>query len=649
MCGIAGFLSSSGFSSIDATKNRLLRMSRSLLHRGPDSHNIWIDEHDSIALAHQRLSIVDLSPSGAQPMRSPCSRYVISFNGEIYNWHEIRSQLRRSGYSLPWQSNSDTEALLSAISHWGLIDSLNRIRGMFAFALWDSYTKNLTLVRDRIGEKPLYYGQLGDCFVFASELKSIQAFSANSLHLNSSAISSLLRFGYIGSPHSIYNEIFKLPPGSLVTINKSGISSPPSTWWSYAERLEHASHNQLSLTDREAISHLDKVLSSAVSEQMLADVPIGAFLSGGIDSSTIVSLMQQQSNKKIKTFTIGFSESEYDEAHFAKDVAHHLNTDHTELIVTPQDALDLIPSLPHIYDEPFADSSQLPTALISSLTSQHVKVSLSGDAGDELFGGYNRYFLTSSLWSFLSRLPTSLRKLLSRSISSAPSSYINKVLSLLYPLLPPAFQSSNPLAKLQKVAEVMHANSQQELYYLLVSQWKGKLPLYSSLIPNSSSLIQDPASWPTSLRFEQQMMAVDTLTYLPDDILVKVDRAAMFYSLETRVPFLDSRVIDFSSRLPFTQKVRHSQGKWILRQLLYKYIPEHLVNRPKQGFAVPIDHWLRGPLREWAEHLLSVPSLTSDNIFDPVPIRKAWQLHISGHNTHYSLWPILMYQAWRFK
>jgi asparagine synthase (glutamine-hydrolysing) len=645
MCGLVGFISSGLVSHPDELRIRALKMVDAISHRGPDYSDAWADSSFGVALAHRRLSILDLSPAGNQPMVSACSRFVIVYNGEIYNVSDLRRSLECSGLAPTWRGHSDTEVILACIAAWGLEATLSRARGMFALAVWDTASSTMTLARDRIGQKPLYYGHVGADFLFGSELKALRAFPSTGFHIAPDALALMLRFGYIPSPHSIYQGIFKLPPGTLLRVNAHGHFSEPERWWSFTTTVQQGVENRRSLSDSEALDKLEGLLTSAVAEQMVADVPLGALLSGGIDSSTIVALMRARSTHTVRTFTIGFNEGHFDEADHAKEVARHLGTDHTELHVNSKDALDLIPRLPDLYDEPFADSSQIATSLVCALTRQHVTVCLSGDAGDELFAGYNRYLWTSTLWHRLGFMPRWLRLAISGGLCVVPSNAWNGLYSALGSLLPPRFNVSNPGDKLHKLAHILDVSSPEALYQQLVSQWRGDLPLLC--ISEPSSLSPSLLNWPSSLNFTERMMAVDTLTYLPDDILAKVDRASMASSLEMRVPFLDERVIDFAWSLPFHQKVRHGEGKWLLRQLLYRHVPRQLVDRPKQGFAVPIDHWLRGPLREWAEDLLSISSLSSDEFLDSIPIRAMWQKHLSGINVQHALWNVLMYLAWK--
>jgi len=640
MCGFAGVVGDVG-----VPDETLQRMADAIRHRGPDDSGVWRDTDATIALVHRRLSIVDLSPAGHQPMVSPCGRFVIVFNGEIYNHLELRSALEAEYKAPAWRGHADTEILLAAIAAWGLEKAMRRARGMFALGLWDRGRRCLTLARDRIGEKPLYYGKVGSSFVFASELKAIRAIPTARLETDTGALALMLRYGYVPSPWSIYRGIFKLPAGTLLDVSADGSFSKPEVWWDFDSLVTNEEKGRRHWSDIEAIDQLEALLGSAVGEQMVADVPLGALLSGGIDSSAVAALMQARSKRPVRTFTIGFSEFDYDEAKHAARVAAHLGTEHTELQVTPQQALNIIPRLPQIYDEPFADASQIPTALVCALTRQYVTVCLSGDAGDELFGGYNRYFWATSLWNRIGRIPTKVRGGIATGMSAIPALAYNRGASLLQHLLPARWRVNNPGDKLHKLAEVFAAPTQEALYRDLVSQWRGFLPLHA--VPEPTTMVTDERRWPKLKEFDERMMALDTMTYLPDDILVKVDRAAMAASLETRAPFLDERVIKFAWSLPLRMKIRHGRSKWILRQLLYRHIPAALFERPKQGFCAPIEHWLRGPLREWAESLLSPQALAGDGLLDVGAIRAIWEKHLSGSNFQYALWPILMFLNWK--
>ena len=665
MCGLTGFWQTGGCAAECATAT-LNVMATAIAHRGPDDSGVWFDADAGIGLAHRRLSILDLSPAGHQPMFSASGRYVLVFNGEIYNHLELRRELARNHprpgpppsrgresslegeRSLVWRGHSDTETLLAGFEVWGIAATLQRAIGMFAIAVWDRAERSLTLARDRLGEKPLYYGWQGDCFLFGSELKALRAHPAFNAAIDRDALSLFLRHNYLPTPHSIYQGIHKLPPGTLLTLHSANrhVDPVPVAYWSLRDAVEEGQAQPFQGTDAEAITALDDLLRDAVRRQQLADVPLGAFLSGGVDSSTIVALMQAQSSRPVKTFTIGFHENGYNEAHYAQAVAAHLGTDHTELYVTPEQARAVIPRLPTLYDEPFADSSQIPTFLVSELTRQQVTVSLSGDAGDELFGGYNRYLLTRSIWRKMRWLPPALRTLAARSITALPPAAWDRGYRVLASVLPPRWRFSLPGDKAHKLAGILTAASPELIYRELVSHW----PQPATVVIGATepvTLLNQAAAWP-NLGFEQRMMYFDTLSYLPDDILVKVDRAAMAVSLETRVPLLDHRVVEFAWRLPLAMKIRHGESKWILRQVLDRYVPRTLIERPKMGFGVPLDRWLRGPLRDWAEDLLDESRLRREGFFHSEPIRRKWAEHLSGtRNWQYYLWDVLMFQAWR--
>lgn len=662
MCGLAGFLQANGLGS-DQACALATRMSERIAHRGPDDSGVWMAADIGVVLVHRRLSILDLSPAGHQPMLSSSGRYVIVFNGEIYNHLEIRRELTDFtpsltipnqgggdggviGGSKHWRGHSDTETLLAGFDAWGIEATAKKSIGMFAFAVWDKHNRTLTLGRDRLGEKPLYYGWQGDNFLFGSELKALKAHPAFHAEIDRNALALLMRNSYIPAPYSIYQGIHKLLPGSLLTVSLQNRNAQPQHYWDGRQVVADGLAQPFMGSPDEAVDALDKLLRDAVAQQMMADVPLGAFLSGGVDSSTIVALMQAQSSRPVRTFSIGFHEAGYNEAEHAKAVARHLGTDHTELYVSPQQALDVIPRLPSLYCEPFADSSQIPTFLVSQLARQHVTVSLSGDAGDELFGGYNRYVLGQRLWGKLSRLPVGLRQGLAQMISSVSPQAWNRLLGPIQGMLPSGLAQANMGDKLHKGAGVMAARTPVDLYRLLVSHWlqPSKLVIGATEPP---TVLTDPTQRPKTAHFVHQMMAMDMLTYLPDDILTKVDRAAMGVSLETRVPLLDHRVVEFAWRLPLDHKLRNGVGKWPLRQVLYKYVPRELIERPKMGFGIPIDSWLRGPLRDWAEDLLDESRLRQEGYFNPEPIRQKWAEHLSGkRNWQYHLWDVLMFQAW---
>lgn len=651
MCGFSGFLYPE-FSAGDLTRREALArdMIRTLRHRGPDDTGYWGEP--GVALAHARLSIVDLSPAGHQPMLSHGGRFVIAFNGEIYNHLDLRAELESGGLAPTWRGHSDTETLLAAMTAWGISASLAKMVGMFALALWDRERRELTLVRDRIGEKPLYYGWAGKDLVFGSELKALRVVPGFSREIDRGSLAAFMRHSYVPGPHTIYQDVYKLSPGQYVTFGEDDVSRhrmpEPCTYWSAIAVSRAGLENPLGFaSDAAAIAALEASLRQSVRGQMVADVPLGAFLSGGIDSSTIVAMMQDESRAgggaPVRTFSIGFHEGAYDEAQHAKAVARHLGTDHTELYVTSADALAVIPRLPTLYDEPFADSSQIPTFLVAKMAREHVTVALSGDAGDELFGGYSRYFLAARLWAGLSKVPQPLRAGIGRLLNTVSTSGWDRLYGWVSPVLPQRYQLSLPGDKVHKGARLLGCADGRELYRGLISQCApedivlGKEEAQSAL----------SKAWPELPSLVDQMMLMDTISYLPDDILVKVDRAAMGVSLETRVPFLDHRVVEFAWRLPMHYKIREGTGKWLLRQVLYGHVPRELIERPKMGFGVPIDAWLRGSLRDWGEALLAPERLLREGFFDARAVRNKWDEHVQGRrNWQYLLWNVLMFQAW---
>ena len=645
MCGIAGFFEPVHTHDADEFQSILLGMTDRIRHRGPDDSGYWADIASGIALGHRRLSILDLSAAGNQPMPSADGRYVTVYNGEVYNFVELRDRLETERKAPIWRGHSDTEVILAAIAAWGIEKALKRMNGMFALALWDLKERRLTLARDRAGEKPLYYGWQGGTLLFASELKAMAAHPAWHAVVDRSALASYTRFGYVPAPKSMFQGIQKLCPGSFISFSADAsphVQSVQQQYWSAVQTARSGLENSLILSDGEATDTLEKTLSRAVRLRMVADVPLGAFLSGGIDSSTIVALMQAQSSRPVKTFTIGFREADFNEAVIAKSISHHLGTDHTEFYVTARQAMDVVPRLPDLYDEPFGDSSQIPTFLVSQMARHHVTVALSGDAGDELFGGYNRYFQLKAIWKRIANWhPSGLNMAASalRNISPAIWDTANRAL--------PAHIRQPALGdKMQKLADVLSVKDPNHIYQNLVSLWKNT----SRIVLDSHESGALPAERMRDLQIDDlidRMMLVDFITYLPDDILTKVDRASMGVSLEARIPLLDPSVIELAWQLPQSQKIRDGQGKWLLRQVLYRHVPKNLVERPKMGFSVPIADWLRGPLRDWAEALLDQRRLKEEGWFNCQEVQRMWHTHQSGRrNFQHYLWAILMFQAW---
>ena len=648
MCGFAGFVGSAPEQEL---RTQVCRMADQLVHRGPDDSGVWVDAEAGIALGFRRLAIVDLSPTGRQPMTSSNGRYVMVFNGEVYNFGELRKDLESRGHG--FRGHSDTEVMLEAVSEWGLEAAVKKFVGMFAFALWDRRERVLHLVRDRLGIKPLYCGWADRTFLFGSELKALRVHPDFAPEINRGALALYLRYGYIPQPYSIYQGIWKLPPGHILSLRAGAQTSfelsGTALYWSAKEVYENGAANPFRGSEGEAVEELDRLLRESVRLRMIADVPLGAFLSGGIDSSTVVALMQAQSNRPVKTFTIGFHAQEFNEAAHAKTVAAHLGTEHTELYVTPKEAMDVIPKLPTLYDEPFADSSQIPTYLVSALTRRHVTVSLSGDGGDELFGGYQRYINARQFWETVRRFPHFTRKALARFIRVCKPATYDRLIGRLGPLLPRLARPSSVGERMYRLAEVMTVRNPEELYRQLVSYWKSPTEVVLNA-KEAPALLTQSSDWARLADISQRMMFLDLATYLPDDILAKVDRASMSVSLEARVPILDHRVVEFAARVPISMKIRSGQGKWLLRQVLYRYVPRELVERPKMGFSVPIEDWLRGPLRDWAEGLLNQDRLRREGFFRSEPIRELWAEHLSGQrNWQGHLWNVLMFQAWREK
>lgn len=630
MCGIAGFLDLKRQTDAQSLASQAEAMGGAQIHRGPDSGGVWMDEAAGIALSFRRLAIIDLSPAGDQPMVSASGRYVLIFNGEIYNFKELRADLEAAGHR--FRGDSDTEAMLEGFAAWGIEATVARLIGMFAFALWDREERRLWLGRDRLGIKPLYYGERDGLFLFGSELKALRAKDGWTPRIDRDALAAFTRFNHVPTPLSIYEGIRKLAPATLLSY-RPGEAPALIRYW---DMESVATQTRRDIPDEEAISEAETLLTDAVSRRMIADVPLGALLSGGIDSATVVALMQKSSTQPVRTFTIGFAEGGFDEAAHARAVADHLGTDHTEIAMSPDHARTVIPHLADWYDEPFADSSALPTRLVCELAQRDVTVALSGDGGDETFLGYNRYRAADALWQRMQRTPAPLRDLASRVLGGIPTG----VWDGLARLLPQARRPSLAGDKAHKLAESLRQADADGIYWNLVSHWK------TPIVQDGRH--DDRLSSDAITDFGERMAYYDAMSYLPDDILAKVDRASMSVSLEARVPLIDHRLLEFAWSLPKRLRLRNGQSKWLLRQVLYRHVPPSIVDRPKSGFAVPISAWLRGPLREWAENLLDEQRLREEGWFDPAPVRRAWAAHLAGRGNHWeALWGVCVAQAWR--
>jgi asparagine synthase (glutamine-hydrolysing) len=602
MCGLTGFVA--GAATPEEMLATLRGMATCLVHRGPDDSGEWIDAGAGAAIGFRRLAIIDLSPAGHQPMLSHSGRYVVTLNGEIYNFEELRRELRAE-----WRGHSDTEVMAAAFDAWGVEKAVSRFNGMFAIAVWDREARRLHLVRDRMGVKPVYYGFSGDAFLYGSELKALRHYPGFAPRIDERAVHLFLRFMYVPAPLTIYEGIAKLMPGTMLTFDAATRTTRTATYWSARDAAAHGAANRFRGPEEEASRQLEALLRDAVRIRMVADVPLGVFLSGGVDSSLVTALMQAQSAEPVRSFSIGFAEAKYNEAHHAAAVAKHLGTAHTELTMTEKDAFDVIPRLPAMYDEPFADSSQIPTHLVSALARKHVTVSLSGDGGDEVFGGYRRYFAGQGALRLFKLTPPPLRWPIGFALRAIPED------------------------RVRKVARMLRANDPDRLYFELVSHWPSR----------ETAAVEDRASWPPLDDPVERMMYLDQVSYLPDDILVKVDRASMAVSLEAREPLLDYRLVEFAWTLPLSMKVRGGKGKRVLRRVLYRYVPEELIERPKMGFGIPLEQWLRGPLREWAESLLDPKEL---RYVDAPAVRAMWDEHLAGRDRQFYIWAVLMLQAW---
>ena len=641
MCGITGVWDRRGRRSPEELAATATLMANAIAYRGPDGCAAWTDREPGLALGHRRLAIIDLSPAGAQPMVSSSGRFVISYNGEVYNADELRRELAASG--LNFRGHSDTEVILEAAAAWGVEAAVPRLIGMFAMALWDRSERTLYLVRDRLGIKPLYWAEFDGCFIFGSELKALRAEDSWSANLDLASLASYMRFGYVPTPRTIYTGVHKLEPGTILKLCH-GQRPNFVCYWSLEEIARQGQAARFSGTEEEATEALDELLRDAVKRRMIADVPLGAFLSGGIDSSTVVAMMQTQSPRPVRTFSIGFRETGYNEGEYAAAVAKHLGTDHTELYASPDHALDVIPGLADMYDEPFADSSQIPTYLVSKLTRQHVTVALSGDGGDELFAGYTRYFRPAGLWHAIDAAPQPLRSIAACGLRAlSPAAW-----TALGGLIPRDHRPEQFGDKMHKLANVLGGEPEASAFYRqVVSLWVDP----QSVLTRGEEVrgpLEDPKVRDIIPDFVERMQYLDSLTYLPDDILTKVDRASMAVSLEARVPLLDHRVVAFSWSLPPSMKAGNGSGKRLLRRVLNRYVPQQLIDRPKKGFTMPIRDWLRNELRDWAENLLSERRLSAEGIFNTEIISRRWREHIARtHDWHSPLWAVLMFQAWK--
>jgi asparagine synthase (glutamine-hydrolysing) len=637
MCGIAGVLNLT--SSRDQLEQNAIAMADSLAYRGPDDHGIWSDADAGVALTHRRLSIVDLSPAGHQPMISADGRFIITYNGEIYNFQDLRPKLEAQG--IKFRGHSDTEVMLEAIATYGVEATVKRLIGMFTIGLWDRRERTLTLVRDRLGIKPLYWAKFGGLFLFGSELKALRAYPGWTPRINRSAVAAFMRHNYIPAPHTIYEGVHKVEPGTVLTLPWNG-EPKIKRFWDARTVAQAGLANPIQVDDTELTDRLEALLRDAVRRRMVADVPVGAFLSGGIDSSTVAALMKAANAGPVRTYTIGFELPGFDETTHSAAVARHLGTDHTELTVTAEEALNVIPQLPDMYDEPFADSSQIPTHLVSAMTRRHVTVALSGDGGDELFGGYNRYQMTGRVWRSFALLPASMRHTLAGLLTAVSPDRWSQMLSI----VPASTRPRQVGEKLHKFATVLRAEGDTDLYRRLVTHWDP-----TRVIPGATETkgaLWDPQIEQDFPGLLERMQFLDLVTYLPDDILTKVDRASMAVALEARVPLLDHRVVEFAWKIPRQTLMRYGVGKWPLRQVLYRHVPRELIERPKTGFAIPLGEWLRGPLRDWAETLLSEKRLRESELFSVPTVRQVWTEHLNGRrNWQHLLWDVLMLEAWR--
>ncbi|MBL4589751.1 MAG: asparagine synthase (glutamine-hydrolyzing) [Alphaproteobacteria bacterium] len=642
MCGVTGIFSTTSRGKLNL---KIRQMSDAISYRGPDGDGFWVNQDDNVALGHRRLSIIDLSETGTQPMISPSGRYVMSYNGEIYNYLDIKNALKEKGYE--FRGKSDTEVLLCAFEEYGIKETLTKVSGMFAIILWDRKEKTIALIRDFLGKKPLYVGWAGTDLVISSELKAFHTHPDFKAITNQDHLALYFKYACVPAPHSIYQNVWQLLPGSIMTLPIRALSagtcllSSMESYWDAADIIKKSAPQRAKpRDDKQAIDDFEELLSKCVSERMISDVPLGAFLSGGIDSSAIVALMQKQSTRPIKTYSVGFNVEGFNEAEFAKQVANHLGTDHHELYLSPKDALDVIPSLAQIYDEPFADISQIPTYLVSKFAREHVTVALSGDGGDEMLGGYRRHFMVPPMWNKMKYIPHPLRRLGAGAINSISADSWNRI----------GAKKNHPhLAdSMDKFGGMMRQKTSTDVYDYLLGFWENPYEIVLDAKPVDLHFKQKFLE-SENLSFAEEMMMCDSISYLPNDILQKVDRASMAVSLEARAPLLDRRIFEHVWTLPEHLKIRDGKGKWLLREVLARHVPREMWDRPKKGFSPPLGPWLRGELRDWAESYLSVQALEEAGL-NAKPIRKTWEDHLAGRRNHsVRLWSVLMYQAWREK
>ncbi len=636
MCGIAGFIQGKS-SKININYNAVVnQMADALEHRGPDDKGFWIDDESNIALSYRRLAVIDLSKNGNQPMVSQNNRWIIVYNGEIYNHKELRKNLDDSGYKIKWKGTSDTETLLACIEFWGLEKSLSKIVGMFSFSLWDKKTKRLFLARDRFGEKPLYYGYIDKCFVFASEIKSFKIFPGFQKKINQSALRSYFSLNVVPNKFCIYENIFKLTPGSYICIGYDLVDNQvipkPQHYWSITNLFNSSKNKKISISENEINQEIKRMIQESVTQQLISDVPIGVFLSGGIDSSVITAMSVKNSNKPVKTFSIGFREKDYDESKIAHKIANHLRTDHTSYELSSSEADKYIMDMSSTFDEPFGDSSQIPMKLVCAMARKNITVALTGDGGDEIFGGYNRHILSYKYWSKIKHLPIFIRKI---------------IFSSLAPFYTGFSKLSRPGEKLSKISNVIYSKNDKEFYSnLITNNFNCDRILYSENNQNNF-LYNLPELERNSFNISEKLMIADLINYLSDDILVKSDRSSMSVGLEIRSPFLDHRILEFYSQVPFNYKIDRKKGKLALRKILNEFIPPDLIERPKMGFSIPLDNWLRGPLKNWASSLLSKKNLQKFDFFNSQSIEEVWQNHLNMKKRNENLiWSLLMFIQW---